>query len=45
MRYICTGGEGNGVKVTRETPHRFGAVEGLGAVGSGRVEVGRRSQP
>jgi hypothetical protein len=40
MRYICTGGEGNGVKVTRETPRRFGAIEGLGAVGPGQVEVG-----
>jgi hypothetical protein len=38
MRYICTGGEVNGVKVTRETPRRFGAIEGLGAVG--QVEVG-----
>ncbi len=38
-------GEVNGVSVTRETPGQFGAVEGLGAVGPGQVEVGRRGHP
>jgi hypothetical protein len=45
MGYICTGGEGSGVSMVRETQCQFDAIEGPGAAGSDRVEVGRRSPP
>ena len=44
MGYICSGGEGNGVSVIRETSGQVGAIEGLGTVGPGQLVVGRRSQ-
>ena len=42
MGYICTGG-GSGVSMIGETQRHFDAIERLGAVGSGPVEVGRHS--
>lgn len=43
MGYICIGGEGDGVSVIRETSGQFGTLEGAGAVGPGKLAVGRRS--
>jgi hypothetical protein len=45
MGYICTGGEGSGVSMIRETQCQFDAIEGQGAAGHGQVQVGRRSPP
>jgi hypothetical protein len=37
--YVCTGGEGNGVRMTRKTEHQFGATAGPGVAHTGLVPV------
>jgi hypothetical protein len=45
MGYICTGGDGNGVRTTRETERQFEATEGPGAAQPGQVaEVVHRTR-